>query len=53
MPGFPVFYYLLEFIQTHVHWVGDANQPFSSFVVPFSLLMSNKYLSMNNNSIAY
>ena len=24
MPGFPVYYQLLEFIQTHVHWVGDA-----------------------------
>ena len=22
--GFSVFYYLLEFAQTHVHWVGDA-----------------------------
>ena len=27
MPGFPVFHYLLEFAQTHVHWVGDAIQP--------------------------
>ena len=26
-PGFPVFYYLLEFSQTHVHWVSDAIQP--------------------------
>ena len=25
--GFPVLYYLLEFAQTHVHWVGDAIQP--------------------------
>ena len=24
MPGFPVFHYLLEFAQTHVHWVSDA-----------------------------
>ena len=24
-PGFPVLHYLLEFAQTHVHWVGDAN----------------------------
>ena len=23
-PGFPVLHYLLEFAQTHVHWVGDA-----------------------------
>ena len=26
-PGFPVLHYLLEFAQTHVHWVSDANQP--------------------------
>ena len=27
MPGFPVFYYLLEFAQTHVHCVNDAIHP--------------------------
>ena len=27
MPGFPAPHYLLEFVQTHVHWVGDAIQP--------------------------
>ena len=26
MPGFPVLHCLLEFAQTHVHWVGDATQ---------------------------
>ena len=26
-PGFPVFHYILEFAQTHVHWFGDATQP--------------------------
>ena len=26
-PVFPVLYYLLEFAQTHVHWVSDAIQP--------------------------
>ena len=26
-PGFPVLHSLLEFAQTHVHWVGDAIQP--------------------------
>ena len=26
-PGFPVLHYLLEFTQTHVHWVNDAIQP--------------------------
>ena len=33
MPGFPVLHHLLEFAQTHVHWIDDAN---SSFVAPFS-----------------
>ena len=26
IPGFPVLHYLLEFAQTRVHWVSDANQ---------------------------
>ena len=26
-PGFPVLHHLLEFVQTHVCWVGDAIQP--------------------------
>ena len=26
-PGFPVLHYLLEFAQTHVHWVSDAIHP--------------------------
>ena len=25
--GFPVFHYLLEFAQTHIHWVSNAIQP--------------------------
>ena len=36
-PGFLSFTNLLEFAQTHVHWVGDANHPtISSSVIPFS-----------------
>ena len=27
MPGFPVLHCLLEFAQTHLHWVSDAFQP--------------------------
>ena len=26
-PGIPVLHYLLEFTQTHVHWISDAFQP--------------------------
>ena len=36
-PGLPVHHQLLEFIQTHIHWVGDAIQPsHPSSVIPFS-----------------
>ena len=27
IPGFPVLHYLPEFVQTHVHWIGDTIQP--------------------------
>ena len=26
-PGFAILHHLLEFAQTHVHWISDANQP--------------------------
>ena len=39
IPGFPVFHYLLEFAQTHVHWVDDAIQP-SHLLLPLLLLPS-------------
>ena len=34
MPGFPVLHHLLEFAQTHVHWVSDAIQPSHSLSFP-------------------
>ena len=34
MPGFPVLHYLLEFAQTHVHWVSDAMQPSDPLLSP-------------------
>ena len=34
-PGFPVLHCLLEFAQTHAHWVGDAIQPSHSLSSPF------------------
>ena len=36
-PGFPVHYQLLEFTQTHVHWVGDAIQSPHSLPSPSPL----------------
>ena len=34
MPGLPVYHQLLEFIQTQVHWVGDAIQPSHPLSLP-------------------
>ena len=34
MPGFPVLHGLMEFAQTHIHWVGDAIQPFLPLLPP-------------------
>ena len=34
MPGLPVHHQLLEFTQIHVHWVGDAIQPFHPLSSP-------------------
>ena len=33
-PGFPVHYQLLEFTQTHVHWVGNVIQPSHPLLSP-------------------
>ena len=34
MPGFPVHHQLLELTQAHVHWVGNAIQPFHPLQSP-------------------
>ena len=39
-PGFPVHHQLLEFAQTHVHWVGDAIQPSWSSPSPPTFTLS-------------
>ena len=36
-PGFPVLHYLLESVQTHVHWVGNAIQPSHPLSPPSSV----------------
>ena len=51
-PGFPVLHYLLEFVQTHIYWVGDAMQPSHPLSPPLLLhlifpsvrVFSNKWL---------
>ena len=37
-PGFPVFDQFPEFAQTHVHWIGDAIQPYHPLLPPSSAL---------------
>ena len=39
-PGLPVHHQLLEFTQTHVHWVGDAIQPSHPLSSPIPILSS-------------
>ena len=39
-PSFPVHHQLLEFTQTHVHWVGDAIQPSHPLSSPSSPALS-------------
>ena len=36
IPGFSVLHYLLEFTQTHVHWIGHAIQPSHPLLSPSS-----------------
>ena len=43
-PGFPVLHHLLEFAQTHVHWVSDAIQP--SHLQPLSFPFAFHFLSI-------
>ena len=50
-PSLPVSHYLLEFVQVHVHWVGDAFQPFHSMLPssPFaSIFPSIRIFSRTN-----
>ena len=42
IPGFPVLPYLLEFVQTHVHWGSDAIQP-SYLLLPTSPLFLKQH----------
>ena len=39
-PGFPVLHYLLEFAQTHIHWVNDAIQPSHPLLPPSPLALN-------------
>ena len=48
-PGFPVLHHVPEFVQTHVHWVGDAIHPLGSlfliyakFFTIFTIIFANQ-----------
>ena len=43
MPGLPVHHQLLEFTQTHVHWVGDAIQPSHTLLSPFPSALNRSH----------
>ena len=51
MTGFPVLHYLLEFPQTHVHWVSDATQP-SQDLLPPSLALNLSSIRVFSNESA-
>ena len=60
MPGFTVLHHLLDFAQTHVHWVDDAIQPlyiYFIFKLKYSwcivLYKSQVYSRVINNSKGY
>ena len=40
-PGFPVLHYLLEFAQTHVHWVSDTLSSFLSLELMFATIQTS------------
>ena len=45
-PGLPVHHQLLEFTQTHVHWVGDAIQSSHPLMSPFLFLLPSIFPSI-------
>ena len=46
-PGLPVLYYLLEFAQTHVHWVSDASRPTHPGLPPSPVLSLSQYQGLS------
>ena len=54
MPGLPVHHQLLEFTQTHVHWVNDAIQPSHPLPSPFPPAFSlSQYQGLSNESVLH
>ena len=53
MPGFPVHHQLLEFTQTHVHWVRDAIQPSHPLSSPISPSVFPSIRVFSNESVLH
>ena len=51
-PGFPLFHYLLEFAQTHVHRISDAIQPSHSLSSPSSSAFTLSQHQVFSNELA-
>ena len=49
MPGLPVHHQLLEFTQTHVHWVSDAIQPSHPLSSPSPLAPNPSHIRVFSN----
>ena len=43
MPGFPFLHYVLEFAQTHAHWVNETIQPSQPLLIPSSGLCLSQH----------
>ena len=52
-PGFPVLHYLLEFAQTHVHWVDDAIQPSHPVSSPSSSILNLFSIRVFSSELEY
>ena len=52
MPGFPVLHCLLEFAQTHVHWVGDGIQPSHPLMPPCPHAFNLSSIRVFSNELA-
>ena len=52
-PGFPVLHCLLEFAQTHIHWLNDAIQPSHPLLPPSPLVLSLYSIRVFSNESAF
>ena len=51
--GFPVLHHLPEFVQTHVHWVGDAIQPSHPLSSPSPLALNLSSIRVFSSELAF